>query len=274
MKPTTLDNPALTFRFDREDLLAKAAELKKDWATADPYPHIVVDNFFPPEVLDAVIAEYPEPEEVEWEQFNAPTEVKLAISDTTQLGSATRHFFDELNGQVFVKFLESVTGINGLVPDPHLWGGGLHQIRRGGYLKIHADFNKHPKLKLDRRLNALIYLNKNWTEAYRGQLELWDKAMTNCGKRILPVFNRLVVFATTDFTFHGHPDPLECPPDRARRSLALYYYSNGRPAEEVKADHSTLFKHRPGEEYAIRQSARDRLRRWIPPAVLEMIRKS
>ena len=274
MNPTALENSALTFHFDQADLLAKAAELKKDWATANPYPHIVIDNFFPPEVLDAVIAEYPEPEDVEWEQFDAPTEVKLAISDTAQLGSATRHLFDELNGQVFVKFLESVTGIKGLIPDPHLWGGGLHQIRRGGYLKIHADFNKHPQLKLDRRLNALIYLNKNWSEAYRGQLELWDKTMTNCGKRILPVFNRMVVFATTDFTYHGHPDPLECPPDRARRSLALYYYSNGRPADEVKADHSTLFKHRPGEEYAIRQSTRDRLRRWIPPAVLEMIRKS
>lgn len=274
MKPTTPDNPVLNFHFSREDLFAKAAELKKDWDAADPYPHIVIDNFFPPEVLDAVIAEYPQPEEVEWQQFNAPTEVKLAISDTTQLGSATRHLFDELNGQVFVKFLESVTGIQGLIPDPHLWGGGLHQIRRGGYLKIHADFNKHPQLKLDRRLNALIYLNKNWSEAYRGQLELWDKAMTKCGKRILPVFNRMVVFATTDFTYHGHPDALECPPDRARRSLALYYYSNGRPADEVKAAHSTLFKHRPGEEYEIRQSARDRLRRWIPPAVLEMIRKS
>lgn len=274
MKLTTSDSSVLTFHFNRDSLLAQAESLKQEWTTAFPFPHIVVDNLLPPEVLDAILAEYPEPENADWQRFNAPTEVKLAIADTSQLGPATRHLLNELNGQVFMEFLESVTGIKGLIPDPHLWGGGLHQIRRGGYLKVHADFNRHKHLKLDRRLNALIYLNKKWPESYKGQLELWDKTMTTCGKRVLPVFNRMVVFATTDFTYHGHPDPLECPPERARRSLALYYYSNGRPAEEVTPDHTTLFKHRPGEEYAIRRSMRDKLRRWVPPALLEMIGKN
>lgn len=261
------------FRFNRHDLLGMADRLKEEWEAATPFPHIVVDNLFPAEVLDAVLAEYPEPEDVDWQRFDAPTEVKLAISDTTQLGSVTRHLFNELNDQVFVEFLEKVTGIRGVIPDPHLWGGGLHQIRKGGFLKLHADFNRHSRLKLDRRLNALIYLNKDWPDSYKGQLELWNKEMTACGKRISPLFNRLVVFATTDFTFHGHPDKLECPADRARRSLALYYYSNGRPAEEVTRSHTTLFKQRPGEAYKARTSWRDVARRWVPPAIIDLLRK-
>lgn len=268
-----VDPSILDFQFNRERLLAQAERLKLDWATAFPFPHIVVDNLFPAEVLDGVIAEYPESEDVDWQRFDAPTELKLALADTTQMGATTRRLLHELNGQVFVEFLESVTGIEGLIPDPHLWGGGLHQIRRGGYLKIHADFNQHPHLKLDRRLNVLIYLNKDWPESYKGQIELWDETMTTCGKRILPLFNRMVVFATTDFTYHGHPDPLECPVNRARRSLALYYYSNGRPLEEITPGHTTLFKQRPGESYKIHRSMRDVLRRWVPPAIIDLIKK-
>ena len=273
MQTTMHDSSALAFQFTREKLKSLVPALKQQWDTASPFPHIVVDDFFPPEVLEAILTEYPGPEDVDWQRFDAPTEVKLAIADTAQMGTMTRHLLNEMNGQVFLEFLESVTGIDGLIPDPHLWGGGLHQIRRGGFLKVHADFNKHKKLKLDRRMNALVYLNKNWPDSYKGHLELWDKTMTSCAKRILPQFNRLVVFATTDFSYHGHPDAIECPTNRARRSMALYYYTNGRPAEEVTADHTTLFQHRPGENFSSRKSAKDVLRRWIPPAISDMLRK-
>jgi len=275
MNPATQNQASvLTFRLNRETVLAQAEQLKREWASADPFPHIVVDNWFPTEVLDAVIAEYPRPEDdIEWQRFNAPTEVKLALADTAQMGPCTKHLLNELNGQVCIEFLEAVTGIDGLIPDPHLWGGGLHQIRRGGYLKVHADFNHHKRLKLDRRLNALIYLNKNWPESYKGHLELWDKTMSNCRKRVLPSYNRMVVFATTDFSYHGHPDALECPPNRARRSLALYYYSNGRPAEEIAPDHTTLFQQRPGEMFKVRRTMRDVLHRWVPPAISDLIKK-
>ncbi|HWB62556.1 MAG TPA: 2OG-Fe(II) oxygenase, partial [Chitinophagales bacterium] len=140
-------------------------------------------------------------------------------------------------------------GIKNLVPDPVFEGGGLHQIKPGGYLKVHADFNKHRGTGLDRRLNVLIYLNENWDESYGGHFELWDKEMKNCEVKILPLFNRMAMFNTTDFSYHGHPNPLTCPPDRSRRSIALYYYSNGRPASEVTAgqEHriTTAFVARP-----------------------------
>jgi Rps23 Pro-64 3,4-dihydroxylase Tpa1-like proline 4-hydroxylase len=271
--PAAHDDSVLAFQFDREHLSMQTEALKQAWDSASPFPHIVVDNMLPPELLDSIIAEFPEPEDMDWQRLSGSTEIKLTIADTTQMGAATRHLLNELNGQVFVEFLENVTGIKGLIPDPHLWGGGLHQIRRGGYLKIHADFNRHRRLKLDRRLNALIYLNKDWSESYKGQLELWDRTMTSCDQRILPLFNRLVVFATTDFTYHGHPDPLECPANRARRSLALYYYSNGRPANEITSDHTTLFRKRPGESYKIGRTWKDVVRRWTPPAITDLIRK-
>lgn len=176
--------------------------------------------------------------------------------------------------------MQQLTSIEeALVSDPHFCGGGLHEIKSGGLLKIHADFCRHGETGLDRRINLLIYLNKNWDEEFGGHLQLWDKEMRACAKKILPVFNRVVIFNTTDFTFHGHPDPVTCPPGRSRKSLALYYYSNGRPKHELRPSHwnqSTLFKERPGEDF-LRQTTAMRvksiLRSLIPPAALSVYKK-
>ena len=259
------------FHFDRAQLASVATARHAEFATASPFPHVVIDDLLPAQVLLDVLAEYPEPEAAPWEGFRNDSEVKLALRDTEQMGPATRNLFGAFNGQVFTDFLETLTGIEHLVPDPHLLGGGLHQIRAGGYLKVHADFNHHPRLKLDRRLNVLVYLNQDWEPGYGGNLELWEKDMSAVGHSVAPAFNRMVVFATTDDAFHGHPEPLTCPPDRARRSLALYYYSNGRPDHERAASHSTLFKGRPGEH--LKTPLRDRLRQWVPPALVELAQR-
>ena len=139
---------------------------------------------------------------------------------------------------------------------------------RGGRLGIHADFNRHPRFDLDRRLNLLVYLNKDWREEYGGHLELWNRGMTHCEVKILPVFNRVVLFSTTDFTYHGHPDPLACPEGMTRKSLALYYYTNGRPTDEVSGGHTTLFRPRTQEDF--RLTRRQRVRR-VAAAVLPPI---
>ena len=109
---------------------------------------------------------------------------------------------------------------------------------------VHVDFNKHGRYQLDRRLNLLLYLNKDWQEDYGGHFELWDRDMKNCVQKVLPVFNRVAIFSTTEHSWHGHPDPLNCPEDRSRKSLALYYYTNGRPSDEEAEQHSTVFKAR------------------------------
>ena len=260
---------AATLAFDA-GLIDMGRRMHEEFVSNSPFQHVVLDDVFPTNILDDVLEEFPTPWSAPWEEFDKQTELKLALNDTTQMGPATRSLLAEFNGHVFVEFLEELTGIKGLIPDPHYVGGGLHQIRPGGFLKVHADFNRHQQLQLDRRLNALLYLNRDWEESFGGALELWDEKMSRPEKVVLPVFNRMVIFATTDFSYHGHPSPLMCPPDRTRRSIALYYYTNGRPASEVSSDHSTLFQRRPGEAFRQR-TIRDEAKRWLPPAVTEFI---
>ena len=242
------------FRLDVDYLKTLAIKHREAYATATPFPHIVIDNFLPETLLEEILEEFPKPGQIDWQAFQTPAEKKLASKNEQQMGDATRLLLYNLNSSTFITFLEALTGIDGLLPDPHFIGGGLHQIERGGFLKMHVDFNRHTQLRLDRRLNFLLYLNKDWKEEYGGYLELWDSKMTQCEKKILPVFNRCVVFSTTDFSYHGHPEPLTCPEGWSRKSLALYYYSNGRPAEEILGTpHTTIFQARPQENFSFRR---------------------
>jgi Rps23 Pro-64 3,4-dihydroxylase Tpa1-like proline 4-hydroxylase len=238
------------FVFDDPKYLQLAVDNAERYAKGNPFPHIHLDNFLPPDVAEAVLAEFPKPADIDWHNYNRQTEIKLVCADETQFGPVTRQLFYQFHSIPFLQFLEKLTGIDNLIPDPLLRGGGLHQIRRGGLLKLHADFNKHDSTFLDRRINVLLYLNKDWKEEYGGYLELWDKDTKFCGDKILPVFNRLAIFTTTSDSFHGHPDPLNCPEDMTRKSLALYYYTNGRPKGEADGIHTTIFKSRPEESFS------------------------
>jgi len=226
----------------RFDLRADPASLRERYVSAQPFPHIVLDNLFPNEVLEGLLPEFPRPDEIDWVRFDSATEKKLGYSYKNPLGPNLQTFLYEMNSAPMLEFLQALTGIEGLVGDPYYGGAGPHQILPGGFLKIHADFNWHPLLKLDRRLNLLVYLNQDWREEYGGHIELWDTAMKGCVEKVLPVFNRTLVFSTTDFSYHGHPRPLTCPPDRSRKSVSFYYYSNGRPDAERSAPHDTIFR--------------------------------
>jgi len=253
--------------------LSRMSEIKEaarsSYMSAKPFPHIVFDDFLNPELLDQILAEFPGPGQMPWRQFDNEQEIKLASAAESSFGPATRLLLYHLNSITFLEFLSAVTGIDNLIPDPRFDGGGLHQIVRGGKLGIHADFNKHPQFGLDRRLNLLIYLNRNWREEYGGQLELWNRDMSHCEAKVLPLFNRMLIFGTTDFTYHGHPDPLECPQGMTRKSLALYYFSNGRPSEEVSGEHSTIFRARHESDFRPTGSQRLRnlVRDLLPPIV-------
>ena len=217
--------------------------LRDQYANAEPFPHIALDGLFDDDALDAVLAEFPSREAMRWREFDTPLEKKLGYyHETSTISKTVREFLDAMNSFEMLLWLEALTGIEGLIPDPYFGGGGLHQIEPGGFLKIHADFNVHPKLKLDRRLNMLIYLNKNWRDEYGGHLELWDRDMSACRRKILPLFNRTVIFSTTDTSFHGHPHPLTAPEGMSRKSVSLYYYTAGRPEAERSAPHDTIFK--------------------------------
>jgi Rps23 Pro-64 3,4-dihydroxylase Tpa1-like proline 4-hydroxylase len=219
------------------------AALRDRYRDADPFPHIVLDGLFDDADLDRLLDEFPSAEAMRWMKFDNASEKKLGFyHELSEVSPVIRRFLDAMNGFEMLMFLEQLTGIDGLIPDPYFGGGGLHQIEEGGFLKIHADFNVHPKLKLDRRLNMLIYLNHDWRDEYGGHLELWDSSMHQCRQRILPAFNRTVIFSTTDASFHGHPHPLTPPPGRTRKSVSLYYYTTGRPADERSAPHDTIFR--------------------------------
>lgn len=259
--------------------LSRMAELARtalaDYAGARPFPHVVFDDFFDPALLESVLAEFPRPGQIDWQRFDNAQEIKLASAAEASFGPVTRLLLYHLNSITFLEFMSKVTGIANLISDPCFDGGGLHQIVRGGKLAVHADFNKHPRYGLDRRLNVLIYLNRDWREEYGGHLELWNREMTRCEARVLPLFNRLMIFGTTDFTYHGHPEPLACPAGMTRKSLALYYFSNGRPAEEISPDHSTLFRPRLNEQFKTDwpQRLRHAARELLPPIVTRQLRK-
>lgn len=223
-------------------LHADPAPLRPEYQAARPFPHVVIDGLFDDELLAAVLADFPRPGDIPWREFQSATEKKLGWEHTTPLRPNLREFLIEMNAPGMLQFLQQLTGIEGLIPDPYYGGAGPHQIVPGGFLKVHTDFNWHPLLKLDRRLNMLVYLNREWREEYGGHLELWDREMTRCERRILPTFNRTVVFSTTDTSYHGHPHPLACPENMTRKSVSFYYYTNGRPAEERSAPHDTVFR--------------------------------
>jgi Rps23 Pro-64 3,4-dihydroxylase Tpa1-like proline 4-hydroxylase len=211
------------------------------YRAADPFPHIVLDELFDPRILRDVNAEFDAVDRSAWHYTERSTERKYSSEDFAHFGPTTRVVIAQLNAAPFLSFLEKLTGIEGLVADPHLRGGGMHEIRQGGALGVHADFNFYPRLNLYRRLNLLVYLNENWADEWGGHLELWDRTGTRCVRRIAPVFNRAVIFDTSNFSYHGHPQPLQCPADRSRRSLALYYYTVQAPAGDDRTPHTTVF---------------------------------
>lgn len=281
MKASTLERPSRDYFFDVMSFLPLTnMERNVDtWARQyrenQPYPHIGIDNFFDEKVIQDLTIDYPVASDPAWKRASFDPkyeEAKLSLDRIEQLPPSIRIFIEALNSAVFLRFLERLTGISDLIPDPYLAGGGLHMIPRGGHLGVHADFNFHKKFRLDRRLNLLLYLNQNWQAEWGGELELWDKDVTTKVKGYLPVANRVVVFSTTDTSFHGHPSPLNCPKGTYRRSIALYYYSNGRPAEEQSAYHSTVFKARPDDTKQT-SFVRNLVRQLTPPIVWEIGRR-
>ena len=157
---------------------------------------------------------------------------KWSMPDLTRLPGMTATVLKFMNSPVALNFFEQLTGISPLREDSAYLGGGVHLSSSGGRLGVHADFNLHPTTNKHRRLNALLYLNREWDPSWNGQLEIWNEEMTSSVEEVLPTFNRLVVFNVTDKSFHGVPKVIACPPNVKRISLALYYYTDDRPAEE------------------------------------------
>lgn len=228
-----------------------ASRTKKLYLKSKPFPHYVFKNFYDHSFLNNVLLEFPDLSKIKTStNYKNKNEIKFANNNKKTFKKNTKKLFEFLNSKKFLKFLNNLTSIKEkLISDKYLSGGGLHEIKKGGVLKVHTDFNKHPFKNLDRRINVLIYLNKNWKKNYGGDLEFWDEKMKKCQKKIQPKFNTMVIFSTNDHTNHGHPNLLKCPKHISRKSIATYYFSKGRPIEEVSKNtikNTTLFKNRSG----------------------------
>lgn len=243
-----------------------AVEHAPAYAAATPFPHAVLHDVIDAAVLRSVAAAaQAEVDQGRVEIREHAFSRKGSAGHNRDWSGATRALFHEFNSATFVRFLETLTGIQGLIPDPHYLGGGLHVIPPGGFLGVHADFSRHDALDLDRRINMILYLNDDWDSAWGGDLELWDAEMRGCVATVAPRLGTMIVFSTLSDAYHGHPSPLTCPPDRARLSMATYYYTAGSAQVAARGTHPTLWQSTPGRSRFLTD--------WTPPALVRAARR-
>ena len=212
-----------------------------------PCPHVLLSDFLEPDVALQMAREFPRASTDQWTQYKHANENKLGMAKRQLFPPTLGAVVDELNSCEFVAWISELTGIPGLLPDPMLEGGGLHQSGRGGYLNVHTDFSMHhfqPHWR--RRVNLILYLNPAWQEEWGGSIELWERRqgkMDRCAAKYLPLLNNALIFTTDSESLHGFPDPLTCPESESRKSLALYYYTVER--DRHVTPHSTDYFARP-----------------------------
>lgn len=240
-------NERLDTYINVEDVLSQV----RTFGTEPPFDHAVLDGFFKDEVAYELATEFPDFESTVWHGYDSPLEIKRVCNNWNVFPSLTYRVFSFFNSQIFLDFL-SVNLLSGmpLYADNGLNGGGWHIHKRGGKLNTHLDYSLHPKLNLQRKLNIIIYLNPEWREEWGGALGLWsnesaDKPGTLV-KKVWSKFNRAIIFDTTQNSWHGLPEPLECPEGQSRRSLAAYFLCE--PPADVDKRGKALFAPAAGQE--------------------------
>jgi len=238
----------------KELAIASAAKIKNAKAEAEffsePYKHVIIDNFFPEELARQLLSSFPNLDSDIWDRANDPDiEIKLRTKWTSEfdIPEGILPAVRLLNSAYVLTAMASILKIEKLIPDPYFTGGGLNVTVAGGLLDVHVDGNYHDATGLNRRVNALVYLNPGWQPGWGGEFGIYDHKGETLIKKVPPLFNRLVIFDTNDYSFHGLPDPLNFPAGNVRRSIILYYYTKEpRPASQVMLEqpHSALWKKR------------------------------
>ena len=227
------------FFLERDGLRTLALAQRDAYRCARPYPHVAIDDFLGAELALELAAQFPGPEHAGWMRRDYREQSarlgQLQRSGFEGVAPALRHLLAELSGMAFLDFLGTLTGVDGLIADPHFRGAGLSLTLPGGHLALHADFNRDRTRHLERKLTVLYYLGRDWQPSWGGGLELWDEPRTRCEASFLPVLDRLVVMAHGDTFWHGHPAPLACPEGRYRASVSAYYYVAAPSADEDAA---------------------------------------
>lgn len=217
--------------------------LQKDFLSAKPFNHIVIDNFFTKEVLVELVNEFPAYNSSVWGAvYNNAIENKKACNSWSSFPKTTYSTFNYLCSSEIEQIISTITGTPNIQADIGLHGGGWHVHNKGGKLNIHLDYSIHPKLGLERHYNLIIYLTPDWQQEWGGGLELWTEESgkpKECVKYVENIFNRAVLFDTTQQSWHGLPKELRCPENTARQSLAVYYMTE--PSIDANKRNRALF---------------------------------
>ncbi len=239
-----LDEVAPLVDYQRWNL--RLSHLVRQYAGNHPVPHILLPDFLAYEVASQAAREFPRADKRSWTQYRHRNENKLGMAKRELFPSSLRALADELNTPRFLAWLSRLTGIAGLLADPSLEGGGLHQAGPGGFLNLHTDFSHHHYHKdWKRRVNLILYLNPAWRQEWGGSIELWDAKTKRCVVKYPPLLNHVLIFNTDERSLHGFPEPLCCPKGESRKSLALYYYSLDRSRRIAPS--STRYRARPSD---------------------------
>ncbi len=233
-----------------DQLQSDLPQLKVAFASARPFPHVVLHDAIVPAVLAQAHDAFPPADAPLWTHYRHANERKQGSPRRALYPPVLQQLIRALQGPAFVAWLQELTGEPGLFADPSLEGAGLHMSERGGFLNVHTDFQRHHHHPTWRRtVNLILFLNPDWDPSWGGAIELWNAEMSACEVKVSPLANRAVIFRSDHRSFHGHPEPLACPPHRQRRSLALYYYTHH---DGVLPHEHSRFAPRPGDSLAKR----------------------
>lgn len=232
------------------EALAAVRRYHDDFVNARPFKHVVIDDFFSPEVAEGLLREFPpfDPERARNEFGRVGG--KATIPYIKALGDTYARVDDLLESRSFLDWVGELTGIPSLQHDPEYFGGGTHENLEGQELDPHVDFNRHPITGSFRRLNLIVYLNKDWSDDWGGGIEIHSNPRDPAGNEIKtysPLFNRAVIFETNEYSWHGFRR-ITLPPEAkgsSRKSLSVYLYTAQPPEGQVASSHATFYVQRP-----------------------------
>lgn len=243
--------------------------LRERMLSAKPFPHLVMDDLFNPDLLDLVVKEFDMLDESAWRTVKGEQELTRRSLVGARLGPAQELYFSIVNSGWFVDLLSQASGVDDLIADTKLYNGGLHETREGGSFEIHRDFNRHVRWGLQNEMVFITYLNKSWKPEWHGALELWDAASKQCAAKVEPEFGRSILMRHGPLSFHGHPDPLSPPKGVTRRSIASYYYSSDESEELLNGRFSSQFLQPPHGIHRVKRF----VKQFTPPIVWDGIRR-
>ena len=241
---TQSTEPMPAWFLDRKSLKSLGLAGRATYRAARPFPHAVFDGFLGEPCALSLAKRFPGPEHPAWLRRDYREQAarmgQLQRSGFEGVDPGLRHLLSELCSMAFLDFLGALSGIEGLIADPHFRGAGPSLTLPGGHLALHADFNRDRTRHLERKLTVIYYLGFDWQPAWGGALELWDEARTHCEASHLPLLDRLIVMDHGDTYWHGHPQPLSCPEGRFRASVSAYYYV-AAPSPEEEDSHGAIW---------------------------------